>query len=165
MDYYMPKLNGAQAASVITRKIPGTKVLMISMNESTEFIMNAIQAGVLGIIPKDSTEKEVLEAIRDVGNGRYYIHEKVTGPAMDCMSRNLRKKDVRKHSACDLLTDRELEIIELLVKGMPQHEIITRLSVSKRTLDTHKTHIFRKLHVHSAAELIRYAVRCKLVPY
>jgi len=165
MDYYMPRLNGAQAASVITRDLPQTKVLMISMNESPEYIIRTIQSGVKGIIPKDSSEQEVMDAIRDVGNGKTHLHERVAGTALDFLNRDRRKTARNRHSASDLLTDRELEIIELLVKGVPQPDILPRLAISKRTLETHKSNIFRKLQVHSTAEMIRYAVRNKLVPY
>ncbi len=165
MDHFMPRLNGSQAAAVISKKHPKTKILMISMDESAEFILSAIQAGVMGFLPKTSSEQEVMDAIREVGQGRHYIHEAVSESVSDCVDCCLNRSKRKKHQVSDLITDREQEIIEMLVKGLPTGEILSRTAISKRTLDTHKKNIFRKLQVHSTAELIRFAVRNRMVPY
>jgi DNA-binding NarL/FixJ family response regulator len=165
MDYYMPRLNGSKAASVIMKNLPETKVIMISMDESPEFISSAFHIGITGVISKDVPEEELLRAIRDAIKGRSCRDRKFRDSESVYPYGNIRKKPRDHRPVAQLLTERELEIVRLMVRGMSQKSMASMLSISKRTLDAHKEHIFKKLQVHSSVEVIRFAIRNKLVSF
>jgi two-component system response regulator NreC len=163
LDYHMPKLDGAKAATIIMKASPQTKIIIVSMDVSPEAIIEIIHAGVVGIVSKQSTEDELILAIDTVNNGKRHLSEH----ASEIVSQNLldKKKRNRKHrhTRNKLLTDRETEILKYIVKGFSCQTIAKALSISTRTVDNHKSNMFRKFKVNSTPELIRYAMKIKIV--
>ncbi len=157
MDYDMPKLDGLKAASQILRDFPGIRVIIVSMHTEPEIIYRMAECGVAGMVEKNASDEELLQAISQVRKGlRYYsitIQEILGGTLPQ------RKSKAPHSSASGLLslTEREIEVFRKLIEGIQPSLIAESLAISPRTLDTHKTSIFRKCGVHSIPELIRFA--------
>jgi len=164
LDYHMPKLDGAKAATIIMKASPQTKIIIVSMDVSPEMIMEIIHAGVVGIVSKQSTEDELISAIDAVKNGKRHL----SAHASEIVSQNFleKKKSNRqyRHTKSQLLTDRETEILKYIVQGFSTPTIAKTLSISSRTVDNHKLNMFKKCKVNSTLELIQYVGKLKNVP-
>ncbi|HBZ67416.1 MAG TPA: DNA-binding response regulator [Bacteroidales bacterium] len=154
VDISMPGLSGIEATRDIVSAFPCTSVLILSMHTAPEYIINAIQAGARGYLPKDISKTELTEAIRALSRGGDYFSRSVSETVMQGLMRQ-RKDDAELAS----LTSREKEILILSASGMTNKEMATKLFISPRTVDCHKNHIMQKLSLKSSAELILYAVR------
>jgi len=164
LDYHMPKLDGAKAATIIMKASPQTKIIIVSMDVNPEMIIEIIHAGVAGIVSKQSADDELILAIDNVKNGKRHLSEHVS----EIISQNFldKKKRNRKyrHTKNKLLTDRETEILKYIVKGLSSQTIAKALSISSRTVSNHKASMFRKCNVNSTLELVRFATKIKIVP-
>lgn len=158
MDFAMPKLDGAKAARQIIKDHPQIKIIMISGFISRFDIQLLLQIGIKGIISKSAGPEEILETIFEVQHGR--VHFSVNNPDMfEQEQEDLNESSDVKSGNDRLLTRRELQIITMLVQGCRSDIIADELNISKKTLSAHKVNIFKKCHVHSTIELIRYAYR------
>lgn len=157
-DISMPILSGIEVASAISEKYPETKVLILSMHMEPEYILKGFEAGVMGYLLKDSDQAELYEAIETISEGRKYLTKNVSKVLAQSMVRGKKSGEPDKS-----LTSRELDILKRLVDGMRNKEIATTLSISVRTVDTHRTNIMRKLKVNNTAELVKKALGEKLV--
>lgn len=160
MDIAMPNLGGFEATSRILQTNPRTKILILTMYEEEEVITRCLKAGVSGYVLKDAPRTELIQAIETVRNGGQYLSPRAL------------KKVVREHvkhstresaSDYDRLSQREREVLKLLADGMALKEIATRLVLSVKTVDTHKTNMMRKLDLHDRSEVIKYAIHRKLI--
>lgn len=163
MDYLMPKLDGVHASIAIRKDLPDAKIIMVSMDMSEEFIINTINAGVMGIVPKESTADELLSAIEEVNQGKYHMKGKIVEIAnQQILDRNIKRKRPKNYQN-NVFTSREKEILASLVQGMSAQKIADKLSITRRTVETHKANIFKKSKLHSTASLIRYAITNKII--
>jgi DNA-binding NarL/FixJ family response regulator len=163
MDHLMPKLDGIKAASVITRDLPATKIIMVTMSNKEEFLRGATDAGVKHFIPKNAPYSEILETITkfiaDISQVRSKNQDK---PSLTKNKKRKEKTDM--HSLSLLFTDRELEVTGLILKGYPTKKISEYLGISKRTVEGHRFKIMKKCHVHSFPELLHFVVSNKMIP-
>lgn len=157
MDIAMPLLNGIEATRRIVAKCPRTAVVILSMHYDESYILRSLKAGARGYLVKDSAKTDLINGIRTVHEGRSFLSPKVSRILQDDHMRQLESKGL--DDTYDLLTDREREILQLVAEGRTNKEIATLLNISPYTIDTHRTHILQKLNLHSAPELILYAVR------
>lgn len=157
MDIAMPLLNGIEATRRIVEKCPRTAVVILSMHYDESYILRSLKAGARGYLVKDSAKTDLINGIRAVHEGRSFLSPKVSRILQDDHMRQLESKGV--DDSFDLLTDREREIFQLVAEGRTNKEIASLLNISPYTIDTHRTHILQKLNLHSAPELILYAVR------
>lgn len=157
MDIAMPLLNGIEATRRITAKCPRTAVVILSMHYDESYILRSLKAGARGYLVKDSAKADLIQGIRSVHEGRSFLSPKVSRILQDDHMRQLESKGL--DDTYDLLTDREREILQLVAEGRTNKEIANLLNISPYTIDTHRTHILQKLNLHSAPELILYAVR------
>ena len=146
MDYRMPKMDGLTASIIITNNHPETKIIMVSGEENSEFMFDAVDARVSGIVTKTCSDVELLNAIFNVKNGKSYLNSFVSDKITQHLFEKNRKRVLSKHLNSSLLTDRELEILNLLAKGNSAPQIATKLFISKRTVDAHKANIIKKCH-------------------
>ncbi|MFT5899472.1 MAG: two-component system nitrate/nitrite response regulator NarL [Glaciecola sp.] len=153
MDVSMPTMNGIDATEIITDKIPGTKILIFSMHESSEFVTSSIQAGAAGYISKDTTSEEVYFAIKAIAEGKTHFSSSVARALIDNPIRPENEK----------LTTREQVILTWIAKGLSSKEVARKLNISYRTVEAHRRNIRTKLNIESFAELVRYAVNHGLV--
>ncbi len=163
MDYRMPKMNGLKAAEIILSNFPDTKIIMVSAEENSEFMMDAVDTKVAGIVSKTASEPELLKAISEVTKGQTYLKGIVSDKIMQHLYEKNRKKIKGRHLQTPLLTDRELEVLNLLAKGNSALQIATKLYISRRTVEAHKANIIKKCQVESTPDLIRFAISKRLI--
>ena len=159
LDISMPLLKGFDAARRIKRACPEVNVLILTVYEDEDMVARCLDAGASGYVLKDAPPLQLVYAIQTVHRGDRYMSPRVlTGVVREFVSR----PDAPK-SGYNLLSDREREILVLLAEGHSLKDIARRLDLSVKTVDAHKYNLMRKLDLHDRAELIRYAIRKKLV--
>jgi DNA-binding NarL/FixJ family response regulator len=163
MDYMMPKLDGVSASIAIRKDLPGSKIILVSMDMSEELIINMINAGVMGIVPKDSPADELFTAIEEVNEGKHHMTGKIVELAdQHALDQNNKRKKPKSYFNT-IFSQREKEILAFIVQGLSAQKIATKLFITRRTVETHKANIFKKSNTHSTAALIRYAITNKIV--
>lgn len=157
MDVSMPQLNGIEATRKILAEHPGPKVIMLSMHADPRFVVEALRAGARGYLLKDSASEDLLDAIERVSAGEVYLSRKMSGRiVMDLVT------DPQKGggpSPFSVLSPREREVLQQVAEGHSTKDIAARLSVSVKTIESHRKQIMDKLDLHSVAELTKYAIR------
>ena len=161
MDISMPLLNGIEATSQISRRAPEVKVIILSMHPNEAYIGRALQAGAKGYLLKDSADIDLVRALTLVSQGKSFFSPAVARVMVDDHLRNLAARGIVDRY--DSLSAREREIFQLVAEGRSNKEIADLLFVSPSTIETHRAHIMEKLDVHSAVELVLYAVRRGLI--
>ena len=159
MDISMPVLKGFDAVRRIKKVRPDTKILILTVYDDEDLVARCLDAGAAGYVLKDSPPLQLVYAIQTVHHGEQYMSPRVlTGVVRQYIAQ---PADFR--GGYDLLSDREREILVLLAEGQSLKEIATRLNMSVKTVDAHKYNLMRKLDLHDRSELIRYAIRKRLV--
>ncbi|MGA7755828.1 MAG: response regulator transcription factor [Candidatus Sulfotelmatobacter sp.] len=151
MDCALPGMNGLQATRQIIENSPSTAVLMLSMHTESTWVRQAIEAGAKGYVLKDAMDLELSAAIRKVAAGETVFDPKVEQRAALKGERNA------------ALTQRELEVLQMIVDGKSNKEIATALDLSANTVAVHRANIMNTLGIHKTAELVVYAIRAGLV--
>jgi len=157
LDIAMPHLNGTEAAQRITEMLPNTAVVVLSMHSDEAYLLRALKAGARGYLLKDSSEGDLVEAIKAVSEGKAFFSPEVSRMLVEDYVRELRSRDAE--DSYGLLTAREREILQLLAEGKSNKDIAAMLTLSLFTVETHRRNLQEKLSLHSFAELILYAVR------
>ena len=163
MDISLPGLSGIEITKLICKDYPHIKVLILSMYNSEEFIFNAIKAGARGYLPKNTSRNELLEAIYAIDSGEEFFSESVSKIMVKSYVKRATDEDKPPEKPDEILTSRELEILKLYVEGNINKEISDKLEISIRTVETHKNHIMRKLGLKSTVEMVKFAIRNKIV--
>jgi len=157
LDVAMPLLNGIEATRQITKRVPGTHVLVLSMHADEAYVTQILQAGATGYLLKDSADVDLLKAVSEAAHGRSFFSPAIASVMLDDYVRQLADKGVTDRY--EALSAREREIFQLIAEAKTNKEIAGLLSVSPSTVETHRAHIMEKLDLHSAAEIVLYAVR------
>jgi DNA-binding NarL/FixJ family response regulator len=163
MDISLPGRSGIELTKEMSRDWPDVKVLMLSMYNSEDFIFNSIKAGAKGYLPKNTTRNELLEAIYAIESGEEYYSESVSKIMVKSYVKRATDDEKIAEKPDEILTARELEILKLYVEGFINKEIGDKLEISIRTVETHKNHIMRKLGLKSTVEMVKFAIRNKIV--
>jgi len=161
MDINMPGINGIETAKKILEDLPETKIIILSMEVTQDYISEAIKAGVAGYLAKDTKKDILAEAIRKVMQGEQYFGQKISQVIFKGFYRQ--SKGERIATENKVLSKREVEVLRLIASGMSNREIAEKLFISIRTVDAHRNHIMQKLHLKSTAELVKYAIREKII--
>lgn len=161
MDVSMPGLNGLEATRRILAERPRTRVVVLSMHADRRFVAETLRAGAAAYVLKDAGFAELVRALQAVAEGRTYLSEPVRQLVVQEYVAGLQRED---RSAFSLLSAREREVLQLVAEGASTKEIGDRLSVSVKTVETHRRQIMEKLDLHSVAELTKYAIREGLTP-
>jgi two-component system, NarL family, response regulator NreC len=162
LDVMLPGMSGIGVARELLRDDPQRRVLALSMVADEAHVADALQAGVLGYACKSQSAAEVMDAIRTVARGETYLAPQVSGFVVSDY-RRLRGGSDNGRSPLAMLTSREREIFELCIQGNSTARIAKQLSISPRTVETHRGRILRKLNAHSAVDLVRLAARWGLL--
>ncbi len=159
MDIAMPLLNGLEATRQILHDFPQVKVLILTMHENEEYIRQVLASGAMGYILKDAAAHELLDAIHAVQRG-----EPVLSPAITrlVIENYLRWGDMQQDNV-DSLSPREREVLQLIAEGNTNKQIAEILSISVKTVETHRTNLMSKLDLHDRADLIKYAIQRKII--
>jgi DNA-binding NarL/FixJ family response regulator len=157
MDMSMPGRNGIELIKQVKGEKPKLAILVLSMHKEKQYAVRALKAGAQGYLTKESAPGQLVSAIRKVAGGGVFISTEVAERlALELGSNH----DAAPHT---LLSDREYQIFTMLVSGAPIGGIADELSLSVKTISTHKTRILQKMRMSSSAELIHYAIRNQLV--
>lgn len=159
MDIAMPEMDGMQATRLIHERFPAVRVLILTQHDNPEFIRPLIQGGASGYVLKKSGGKEVLNAIRQVYEQGAFLEPSVARQLMDQYQSSEETSDV----SIPHLTEREMEILKLIVSGKSNKEIAQMLVISHKTVSVHRSNIMAKFDVHNSLELIRYVSRHRIL--
>ena len=160
MDIAMPLLNGLEATRQIQRDYPQVKVLILTMHENEEYIRQVLAAGALGYVLKDAAAHDLLGAIRAVHRGEAVLSPAITRLVIEDY---LRWGEIRPADTSNGLTPREREILQLIAEGYTNKEIAEILSLSVKTIQSHRSNLMSKLDLHDRGELIKYAIQKKII--
>jgi DNA-binding NarL/FixJ family response regulator len=158
LDLSMPGRDGIELIAHVKDVYPQVKVLVITMHSNDFSAGRALRAGADGYMTKENAAEDAVMAIRQIVRGSRYVCPSMAERLALHMTG---KPDDRKAHEC--LSDREFKVFEMLVAGKRGAEIATELSLSEKTVSTHKTHVLRKLQLRSSSDLVRYAIRNQLV--
>jgi len=159
LDLSMPRMNGFSVIREIKRMMPEVKILVLSIHDSEEYILQAFEAGVNGYALKDSSRSELILAIRSVLEGRRYVNPNAAGQViLKYITGGMQKKPQPGN-----LSHREMEVLKMLGEGYQNKEIASMLNISVKTVETHRGNIMDKLGLHNAASLAGYACKMGLV--
>ena len=157
VDLSMPGLNGLEATRQIVEKVPGTAVLIDTMNESKKIVHDVLSAGAKGIVLKSDVNSSVVQAVETVVQGKPFFTSRVAETVLQAYLAQCAKESKAEATAQDVLTGREREVLQLLAEGKSNKEVASTLGISTRTAETHRADIMRKLHLKSLSDLVRYA--------
>lgn len=157
LDMSMPGVSGFDLIKRVRTHYADLPILVLTMHDEAQYALRAIRVGATGYLTKEGASTQLVDAIRKVAQGRPYISAAVAEQlAMDAMPGHT------PGASHEALSNRELQVLELIVAGNTISEIAQRLSVSVKTVSTHKTRILGKLRMHSVADLVRYAIENEL---
>ncbi len=156
VDISMPNINGIEATKLLKQANSNCKVIILSMYNNEEFVMQALASGASGYLPKNISKRELLTAVEKVFNGEEYFAEEIQKIIIRSMMQKVNPQSVSKY---ELLSKREVELLRLIAEGKSNKEIADELFISVRTVESHKNHIMVKLELKNQVELIKFAIK------
>ncbi len=159
LDIAMPGLNGLEVATQVADNFPYVRVIILSMHANEEYVLRALRAGAAGYLLKDADTAELELAIKAVTRGETYLSPAVSKH----ITEYVRRVGEGTRSALERLTPRQREVLQLVAEGHTTQEIARMMSLSVKTVETHRTQLMERLDIHDIAGLVRYAVREGLV--
>jgi DNA-binding NarL/FixJ family response regulator len=160
-DLSMPRMNGMDAIREIKRRSRETKVLVLTVHKTEEYILATLQAGADGYLLKDSTHAELLAAVRHVLSGKHYISPGISDKVLDGYLEG--RKTLKTRTSWETLTAREREILKLIAEGYKNKEIADDLCISVKTVEKHRANLMEKLNLHNVQALTTFAIERGLV--
>ena len=161
MDLSMPRMNGMDAIKEIKKRSPETKILVLTVHKTEEFILATFQAGADGYVLKDSTNVELRMAIKNVLSGKFFISPGISGKVIEGYLQN--KRPLKPSTPWDTLTSREKGILKLIAEGYKSKEIADFLCISVKTVEKHRANLMQKLDLHSVSSLTALAIEKGLI--
>ena len=152
LDVVLPGESGIEVLPKLLKESPGSKVLVLSMQDDPSYVRAAFASGASGYVLKEAIDEDVVAAVREIAGGGRYVH-----PALGARMVAAEAEE-RAAAEADPLSEREREVLRLLALGHTNHEIAQRLYISVRTAESHRAHIMQKLRLSTRAELVRYAL-------
>ncbi len=163
MDVRMPRRSGIEACTAIKEVVPSAKIVMLTISDDEADLYDAIKAGASGYLLKEISIDEVGAAIRSVAGGQSLISPSMASKLLSEFATMIKKGDERQQVPAPRLTDRELQVLKLVAKGLNNRDIAKELFISENTVKNHIRNILEKLQLHSRMEAVVYAVREKLL--
>jgi len=163
VDISLPGLSGIEITKILSSRYPNLKVIILSMHTTQEFIFNAIKAGAKGYLPKNITQIELVDAIDGVNAGNEYFSKEISEIILKNYLKQIKNPDRVDEYQEQKLTSRESEILKLVAEGYSNQLIADKLCISVRTVESHKNHIMQKLELSSTVELVKYALKNKII--
>lgn len=160
-DLSMPRMNGMDAIREIKKKCPETKILVLTVHKTEEYILATLQAGADGYLLKDSTHSELLMAVKHLLSGKHYISPGISDKVLDGYLEG--RKTLKTRTSWETLTQREREILKLIAEGYRNKEIAEELCISVKTVEKHRSNLMEKLDLHNVQALTAYAIEKGLV--
>jgi DNA-binding NarL/FixJ family response regulator len=163
MDLTMPQLNGLEATRQILRESPRTAVMILSVSESEEIVREVLAAGARGFMLKSDAGKDLLVAVEGLTQGRPFFSARVADYVLGGYRGRPGAPPEAAVPPSATLTGREREVLQLLVEGQSNKEVASSLGIGVKTAEAHRANLMKKLGVHSMSELVRYAIRNRIV--
>lgn len=154
LDISMPLLNGIETTSRLRAQDPQAKVIILSMHDDRTFVERALRNGAKGYILKETATQEIVEGIREVHHGRYYLTPRISSYLVE----NFLEKEPQEQ-AVSVLSSRERGILQLFAEGFASKEIAEQLDLSLHTVHVHKNNIMKKLNIHRQTDMIKFAIK------
>jgi len=161
IDLSMPRMNGMEAIGDIKKANPETKIIVLTVHKTEEYILEALKSGVDGYVLKDASHTELMIAINNVFKGKRYLSADISGKVIEGYLEG--RKILKSKSAWENLTQREREILKLIAEGNKNKEIADYLCISLKTVEKHRANLMKKLDRHNAAALTAFAMEKGLV--
>ena len=161
LDLMMPRLGGLEVARQVRQRSPQTRVVVLSMHANEAYVLEALRNGVAGYVLKESTAADLVQAVREAVAGRRYLSPPLSERAIELY---VQKAQATIPDIYETLTSREREVLHLVAEGYSNADIAARLSIARRTAETHRARVMRKLGLRNQTELIRYALRRGILP-
>ena len=163
IDISLPDQSGIQLARDLRELLSEIKILIVSMHSKIDYIAEAFQAGATGYVVKESASERLLQGLKSVAKGDYYLDSSVSHAVVE----NLMKSPLKAAKITDAdyatLTPREQEVMRLLAEGLSSKAVAEKLFISPKTVENHRANIMNKLDLHSTIELVRYAAKLGLI--
>jgi DNA-binding NarL/FixJ family response regulator len=164
LDINMPKLNGLEVTRKLRDHKTTAKVIILTIHDDENYVLEVIKAGAAGYLLKDIEPGMLIKAIRTVYDGESFIYPTLAKKLFGQIARNEEKKEAATHRRSEeRLTDREIEVLQLIAQGMSNQEIAQKLYLSEKTVKNHLTNIFRKINVTDRTQAVLYAIKHKIV--
>ena len=161
MDIGMPGPSSFEITRQIRRNRPETKVLILTMYDDEDYLVEGMEVGASGYVLKDSPAAQLLSAVRDVHRGGSYLSPRMLAQLVDDFRTRIKSTDRLPRFAT--LTPREKEVLKMLAEGDSVKEVATQLNLSVKTVEAHKFNLMRKLDIHNKAQLVQYAIQKKII--
>ncbi len=158
LDISMPGMSAAETVRAIKARLPGVAVLVVTIHETKAYLLEMLDAGADGYLPKSAAAGELVAAIRTVRAGRSYVYGRLVGALVEGY-----RDSAELQTKPSALTPRQLEVLRLVGDGLTSQKVADRLGLSARTVDRHIENMMKRLQVHSRIELVKYAIREGLV--
>jgi DNA-binding NarL/FixJ family response regulator len=155
MDVAMPEMDGIQATRLIKQQSPAVKVLILTQHDDREYVGSLLQAGASGYVLKRSGGHEVIMALRQVYEQGVYLAPSITRRVLE----DYAQKDAADRDSAPALTERERDVLQLVIEGKSNKEIAHQLSISPKTVSVHRSNIMSKLGLHNSVEMLRYVTQ------
>jgi DNA-binding NarL/FixJ family response regulator len=160
MDIAMPNLNGAEATRQIKRRWPNVRVVILTMHENQQYLIQIINAGATGCVLKRAAGTELVAAVRAAARGESFFSPAIASMVLEDYRLRLARDTA---DPAELLTEREREVLQLVAEGKTNKEIADALVVSIKTVQTHRAHIMEKLNAHDRTDLVKHAIRMGMI--
>ena len=160
LDISLPDKSGLTLLSEIRRQCPHTRTIILSMHTKSDYIVGAFQAGAMGYVAKESAAEKLIEALRTVSNGEFYLDGASSKDILQKLAVVSKPPSGNDNGS---LTRREQEVMRLIAEGFAAKEIGTRLFISHKTVENHRINILKKLGLSSTMDILRYAVKIGLI--
>ena len=173
MDLSMPTMNGLEATRIISEKYPDCLVLALTVHEDKQYFFEMLAAGAKGYITKQAAGEELISAIRAVASGNIYLQSALAQWLLNDYKRlnSLEKSNSSSQknqidtTGLEVLSERELGVVELVAEGLTTPEVAKRLKLSPNTISRHRERILKKLGLHSTTDLVKFAIRTGLIDF
>jgi DNA-binding NarL/FixJ family response regulator len=163
LDISLPDESGMEVARRIRYQLPKTRIIILSMHSRIDYIVEAFQSGATGYVVKESAAERLGQALNAVAAGEYFLDSSISHEVVAKLMSSPSKEAKVSDAGYSQLTAREQEIMRMLAEGASKSEISESLCISIKTVENHRANIMRKLNIHSAMELVRYAAKLGLI--
>ncbi|MGV8074848.1 MAG: response regulator [Syntrophobacteraceae bacterium] len=161
MDLSMPRMNGIGAIQEIKKQCPATKILVLTVHKTEEYILTTLKAGADGYVLKDATHNELMLAIDCIFSGKCYLSPGISEQVIEGYLEG--RKTIKSVTSWDTLTQREREILKMIAEGYKNKDIADYLCISAKTVEKHRANLMKKLDLHSASSLTAFAMEKGLI--
>ena len=161
LDIAMPRLSGLEAVRLIKEAVPNIQIVVLSMHKKEAYVHQVLDAGALGYVLKAAPSSDVLEAIRAVYRGEYFLSSKIRAEVIGTYLKSRREKPAVR--GYDLLSEREQQVFRLIVEGNSTNQIADVLCVSPKTVEKHRANVMKKLAIHDVVAMVKYAIKIGII--